>query len=94
MTGIDKQRVGQVAAEIRALREPEPYKGKGMKYVANSSSARKARRSEDGVTMTKQATNPRSPHGAYPPFGKGGGKWTREAFGPPLLEADLRAAHR
>lgn len=31
--GIDKQQVGQVAAEIRALRKPEPYKGKGIKYV-------------------------------------------------------------
>jgi large subunit ribosomal protein L6 len=33
LTGIDKQRVGQAAAEIRALRKPEPYKGKGVKYV-------------------------------------------------------------
>ncbi len=31
--GIDKQRVGAVAAKIRAVREPEPYKGKGIKYV-------------------------------------------------------------
>lgn len=31
--GIDKQRVGQVAAEIRSIRKPEPYKGKGIKYV-------------------------------------------------------------
>jgi large subunit ribosomal protein L6 len=31
--GIDRQRVGQVAAEIRALRPPEPYKGKGIRYV-------------------------------------------------------------
>jgi len=31
--GIDKQRVGQVAAEIRAYRPPEPYKGKGVKYA-------------------------------------------------------------
>ena len=31
--GADKQQVGQVAAEIRALRKPEPYKGKGIKYV-------------------------------------------------------------
>lgn len=31
--GADKQRVGQVAAEIRAWRPPEPYKGKGIKYV-------------------------------------------------------------
>jgi len=30
--GINKERVGQVAAEIRALRKPEPYKGKGIKY--------------------------------------------------------------
>ena len=33
ITGIDKQKVGQVAAEIRAFRGPEPYKGKGVKYV-------------------------------------------------------------
>ncbi len=31
--GIDKQQVGQVAAEIRALKKPEPYKGKGIKYA-------------------------------------------------------------
>jgi large subunit ribosomal protein L6 len=30
--GIDKQRVGQVAAEVRAVRPPEPYKGKGIRY--------------------------------------------------------------
>ena len=30
--GIDKQKVGQVAAEIRSLRPPEPYKGKGIRY--------------------------------------------------------------
>ncbi len=33
VSGTDKQRVGQVAAEIRALKKPEPYKGKGIKYV-------------------------------------------------------------
>lgn len=33
VSGIDKQQVGQVAAEIRALKKPEPYKGKGIKYV-------------------------------------------------------------
>ena len=32
VTGIDKQKVGQVAAEIRAYRPPEPYKGKGVRY--------------------------------------------------------------
>ncbi|MBO0905376.1 50S ribosomal protein L6 [Jiella sonneratiae] len=34
VTGIDKQKVGQVAAEIREYRGPEPYKGKGVKYAA------------------------------------------------------------
>jgi large subunit ribosomal protein L6 len=32
ISGADRQRVGQVAAEIRAFRKPEPYKGKGIKY--------------------------------------------------------------
>jgi len=32
ITGNDKQKVGQVAAEIRGLKKPEPYKGKGIKY--------------------------------------------------------------
>lgn len=32
ITGIDKQQVGQVAAEIRGYKKPEPYKGKGIKY--------------------------------------------------------------
>jgi large subunit ribosomal protein L6 len=33
ITGIDRQKVGQVAAEIRAFRGPEPYKGKGVRYA-------------------------------------------------------------
>lgn len=33
ISGIDKQKVGQFAAEIRSLRKPEPYKGKGIRYV-------------------------------------------------------------
>jgi len=32
ITGIDRQKVGQVAAEIRSIRRPDPYKGKGVKY--------------------------------------------------------------
>ena len=32
ISGIDKQKVGQVAADIRSVRPPEPYKGKGIKY--------------------------------------------------------------
>ncbi|MCK4608706.1 MAG: 50S ribosomal protein L6, partial [Gammaproteobacteria bacterium] len=33
VAGVDKQKVGQVAAEIRAYRPPEPYKGKGVRYT-------------------------------------------------------------
>lgn len=33
VTGIDKQKVGQTAAEIRSIKKPEPYKGKGIKYA-------------------------------------------------------------
>jgi large subunit ribosomal protein L6 len=33
ISGVDKQRVGQVCAEIRAFRPPEPYKGKGVRYA-------------------------------------------------------------
>ena len=33
VSGIDKEKVGQMAAEIRAIRPPEPYKGKGIRYV-------------------------------------------------------------
>ena len=33
ISGIDKQKVGQVAADIRSVRPPEPYKGKGIKYA-------------------------------------------------------------
>jgi large subunit ribosomal protein L6 len=40
VTGADRQRVGQVAAEVRAYRRPEPYKGKGIKY-ANETVRRK-----------------------------------------------------
>ncbi len=36
ISGIDKQLVGQVAAEVRAVRAPEPYKGKGVRYAAET----------------------------------------------------------
>jgi large subunit ribosomal protein L6 len=45
--GIDKQLVGQFAAEVRALRKPEPYKGKGIRYE-NEQVRRKA-----GKAVTK-----------------------------------------
>ena len=33
VSGIDKQKVGEIAANIRKLRKPEPYKGKGVRYA-------------------------------------------------------------
>jgi large subunit ribosomal protein L6 len=36
ITGANKQQIGQIAAEIRAFRPPEPYKGKGVKYVSET----------------------------------------------------------
>ena len=36
VSGIDRQQVGQIAAEIRALRPPEPYKGKGIRYAGEA----------------------------------------------------------
>jgi large subunit ribosomal protein L6 len=33
VSGLDKQKVGQFAAEVRAIRKPEPYKGKGIRYI-------------------------------------------------------------
>lgn len=44
ITGIDKQQVGQVAAEIRAYRPPEPYKGKGVRYVGENVRRKEAKK--------------------------------------------------
>ena len=44
--GIDKQRVGQAAAEIRAYRPPEPYKGKGVRYVGENIARKEAKKKQ------------------------------------------------
>ena len=44
--GIDKQRVGQAAAEIRAYRPPEPYKGKGVRYVGEVVARKEAKKKQ------------------------------------------------
>ena len=44
--GMDKQRVGQVAAEIRAYRPPEPYKGKGVRYIDEDVSRKEAKKKQ------------------------------------------------
>ena len=50
VSGADKQRVGQVAAEIRAFRKPEPYKGKGIKYSSEKHRPQ-GRQEEVGLAM-------------------------------------------
>jgi large subunit ribosomal protein L6 len=52
LTSSDKQLIGQVAAKIRALRKPEPYKGKGVKFV-NEILRKKAGKSATTTTATK-----------------------------------------
>jgi large subunit ribosomal protein L6 len=49
VTGIDKQKVGQVCAEIRSYRKPEPYKGKGIRY-SDEIVRRKAGKAAKGAT--------------------------------------------
>ena len=44
LSGIDKQRIGQVASEIRAFRPPEPYKGKGVKYAGEVIARKEAKK--------------------------------------------------
>ncbi|SJN57605.1 50S ribosomal protein L6 [Vibrio ruber DSM 16370] len=44
ITGCDKQLVGQVAADIRAYREPEPYKGKGVRYADENVRTKEAKK--------------------------------------------------
>ncbi len=48
ISGIDKQKVGQVAAEIRKMKKPEPYKGKGIKYSARYGKAGEVIRRKEG----------------------------------------------
>jgi len=42
--GVDKQRVGQVAADIRGYRPPEPYKGKGVRYAGEDVRRKEAKK--------------------------------------------------
>ena len=44
VSGADKQKVGQVAAEIRKFRPPEPYKGKGIRYVGERVFSKEAKK--------------------------------------------------
>ena len=65
--GIDKEKVGQVAADIRAIRKPEPYKGKGVRYAgervqrkAGKAGASRQGRDHQGDVMTMSAQTKRT----------------------------------
>ena len=63
--GADKQRVGQVAAEIRGYRPPEPYKGKGVRYASEQrhrKTARRSKRAQHGKQDVACAAASRAPH--------------------------------
>ncbi len=51
ITGADRQKVGQVAAEIRGLRPPEPYKGKGIKYADEVIKKKAGKAGKTGATV-------------------------------------------
>ena len=56
VVGIDKQVVGQVAADIRAIRKPEPYKGKGVRYVGEHV-RRKAGKAAAGAAVSPEVSH-------------------------------------
>jgi len=49
ITGTDKQMVGQCAAKIRSLRKPEPYKGKGVRYIDEHVRSKAGKTASSGV---------------------------------------------
>ena len=53
VTGIDRQKVGQVAAEIRSLRKPDPYKQKGIRYVGEVLKKKAGKAGATGAGVTK-----------------------------------------
>ena len=94
--GIDKEAVGQIAAEIRAVRPADPYKGKGIRYAGDTSDRSPARplpdwRRPDGrpLTARRPAPTSSSPAGAG---SRHGGASTPGRVSKP--EAHLRASDR
>ncbi len=53
ISGIDKQLVGQTAAEIRSFKKPEPYKGKGIRYVGEQVRRKAGKRAADAPGVSK-----------------------------------------
>ena len=102
--GADKQRVGQVAAEIRAYRPPEPYKGKGVRYADESIVVRKRRRSNsmgkgckpgpgnerEGIDMDKKISRLRRARRRAPRSAS----WARSPVHPSHTAPHLCPGHR
>jgi hypothetical protein len=93
ISGADRQRVGQVAAEIRSYRPPEPYKGKGVKYADETDPPQG--RQEEVTAMAKNQPNSFSAEssGCATNCAKAR-QIAPAAVGVPLVEAYLRADHR
>ena len=95
--GIDKEMVGQVAANIRKIRKPEPYKGKGVRYLGEHVARKAGKTGQVGNAMTVSAeAQARRPHPASPP-GPQEGPGHRRASAPgrvPLEPAHHRPGDR
>ena len=95
VTGIDKKKVGQVAAEIRAYRPPEPYKGKGVQ-IRRRIHLPQGRQEEVTIKVTSNGTqiSYRAPSVARTQSRQGCGQWPYAADGPSFVEAHLRPGDR
>ena len=60
VVGIDKELVGQIAAQVRSTRKPEPYKGKGVRYAGERSAARPARPARSAARSNHQSATERT----------------------------------
>ena len=67
VTGIDKELVGQVAANIRKIRKPEPYKGKGVRYAGEHVRRKAGKTGEVGIDERQRQAEARGPHPPPPP---------------------------
>ena len=94
ITGADRQKVGQLAAEIRSLRPPEPYKGKGIKYATRRSGAKKARRSRGETRHVRSQRSIRPPPAAHALRAAPGRRRPSSPQRVPLGQAHLRPGHR
>ena len=92
IAGIDKQMVGEVAARIRRLRPPEPYKGKGVRYQGEKFAARKARRSKRHGPFSSR--NSSAPFRAQPHPPQGDVQRSAASVGAPFGQEHLRPGHR